>query len=262
MTRALRTSHGDFEEAEPAPALRPFVDRLWRRSTTSNEGAGVRILPDGCIDLIVDLAIGGVVAVGTMTRAVLYRPRGPSQLVAVRFRPGGAAPFLNVTADELTDRRVDAADAGCGWLEAARFAECSPSTAIRALERALLQRLARVGPPDPLVAHGVATLCGNGSPSVFTLARDVGLSRQHLTRLFKRHVGLSPKQLARVARLQRAIVRLQHGNGAADLAHAAAALGYFDQSHMIREFGDLAGVSPGLVARSRGSIYPIRSLFE
>jgi AraC-like DNA-binding protein len=263
MTRALRESfERDFEEAEPAPALRPFVDRLWRRSTATNEGPGVRILPDGCIDLIVDLETGGAVAVGTMTRAVLYRPRGPVQLVAVRFRPGGAAPFLNVTADELTDRRVDAADAGCGWLEAARFAECSPSIAIRALERALLQRLASVGPPDPLVAHGVATLCGNAPPSVFTLARDVGLSRQHLTRLFKRHVGLSPKQLARVARLQRAIVRLQHGKGAADLAHAAAALGYFDQAHMTREFGDLAGMGPGLASRSGGSIYPIRSLFE
>src|SRR5688572_29349677 len=104
MTRALRDNPEDrFQEFRPSPALRPFVDRLWTRSGAPPQGTAIRILPDGCIDLIVNLTTGGAVVVGTMTRAVAYVPEGPVQLVAVRFRPGGASPFLSVAADELTD---------------------------------------------------------------------------------------------------------------------------------------------------------------
>ncbi len=263
MTRALRDNALDrFEEFRPSPALRPFVDRLWTRAGAPPQGTAIRILPDGCIDLIVNLTTGGAVVVGTMTRAVAYVPEGPVQLVAVRFRPGGASPFLSVAADELTDRTVGSADAGCRWLEVARFAPRAPSAAVRALERALLRRLAGIGTPDPPVVHGVSALFGHAPPSISALARDLGLSRQHLNRIFKRHVGVSPKQLARVARLQRAVARLQQGTGATDLANTAVGLGYFDQAHMTREFSELAGVTPAVAARSRGSIYPIRSLFE
>jgi AraC-like DNA-binding protein len=263
MTRALLESPQDaFEELRPSPVLRPFVDRLWMRSGAPPEGTAIRILPDGCIDLIVNLTTGGAVVVGTMTRAVPYVPEGPVQLVAVRFRPRGASPFLSVAADELTDRTVDSADVGCRWLELVRFADGSPPAAARTLERALLQRLAGIGTPDPPVVHGVSALFGQAPPSISALARDLGLSRQHLNRIFKRHVGVSPKQLARVARLQRAVARLQQGTGATDLAHTAVGLGYFDQAHMTREFSELAGVTPAVAARSTGSIYPIRSLLE
>ena len=74
--------------------------------------------------------------------------------------------------------------------------------------------------------------------------------------MFRRHVGVSPKQLARVARLQRTLLALHD----VPLAQLASAAGYYDQAHMTNDFSELAGVTPA-EARDSVSIFPIRSLY-
>jgi AraC-like DNA-binding protein len=182
-------------------------------------------------------------------------------MVGVRFRPGGALPFFRVPAQELTDAMLESDEPAFRWLAPEQVFECTRvRDALGVLERSLLRRLQVIGPPDRVVAHAVATLSGPGAPPVATLASSVSWSRQHLGRVFRHHVGLSPKQFVRIARLQRAIGRLQRAP-AADLAQAAAALGYFDQAHMSRDFRELAGLTPGETASAGSSIRPIRSLF-
>jgi AraC-like DNA-binding protein len=56
-------------------------------------------------------------------------------------------------------------------------------------------------------------------------------------------VGVSPKWIIRRYRLHEAADRLANG-GAADLAELAAALGYYDQAHLTRDFTALVGKSP------------------
>jgi AraC-like DNA-binding protein len=249
-----------YRERAPHPALRPFVDRFWV-SVTDAAPPRRRILPDGCIDVLVDLARGWRVrAVGTMTRAALFDPRAPVRIAAVRFRPGGAVPFLGVAARELTDRTIACDEIGARWLASAPWGEAAgPAAAVDSLERLLLGRLASLPSPDPLVAHAVAALFGPAPPSIEALGRETGWSRQHLARAFRFHVGLGPKQLARVARLQRALADLQRGTGHG-LADAALRLGYFDQAHMARDFRALADLTPAEARAAAGSIFPIRSL--
>jgi AraC-like DNA-binding protein len=249
-----------YKELSPHPALRAFVDRFWLSSAEADAGPR-RILPDGCIDLLVDFTRDGyAVAVGTMTRAIVFHPRARVRTAAVRFRPGGAVPFLKVSADELTDRIIPCSEIGLRWLVPSALRGFAGLTATaRALERLLLDRLQEIPRPNPMVAHAVSSLFGPAPPSIEALSRELGWSRQYLGRAFRRYVGVNPKQLARAARLQRAVDELQHGRGAS-LAAAAADLGYFDQAHMAREFREMAGVTPGVAGASAGSIFPIRSL--
>jgi AraC-like DNA-binding protein len=256
-----------YRELLPHPALRPFVDRFWIL-TAAARAEPRRILPDGCIDVIVDVepdsdGFGHAAAVGTMTRAMLFHPRTRVCSAAVRFRPGGATPFLRIPAGELTDRVLDAVDAGARWLEAgAGNAPADPRGAVATLERRLLARLHAIAAPDRAVAHAIGRLFGAAPPPIAELGRELGWSRQHLARRFRAEIGVGPKQLARVARLQRAVDHLQRGaGGEVTLAGAAVDLGYFDQAHMARDFRELAGVAPRDVRAARGSIFPIRSLF-
>jgi AraC-like DNA-binding protein len=251
-----------YRERIPHRALQPFVDRFWTITPDPAVRAAPRcVLPDGCIDVMVDLADPGLLVVGTMTRALSVEAGALACLAAVRFRPGGAVPFLRIAAHELTDRSVEVGQLGLGWLEAAPLREPrDPAVVVGALERLLLERLAAVAAPDPLVAHAVRALFGPAPPSVEALARQVGWSRQHLRRVFRDQVGVGTKTLGRVARLQRAVDRLQRQR--IGLAAAAAGLGYFDQAHMTRDFRDLVGVSPVEVRGGAGSIFPIRSLLE
>jgi AraC-like DNA-binding protein len=246
-------------EVVPPPALRPFVDRFWVQTPP---GGGPRhILPDGCIDLLLNLGRGTASAVGTMTRAQVVGTGARFPVVAVRFRPGGATPFLGLDAHLLTDRVADGADLGLRWLRGLADRPTA-AAALDGLARALLLRLSSVEAPDPLVAHAVGALYGPAPPTVDALAREVGCSRQHLARALRRHVGVGGKTLARVARLQRAVDQLL-AHPRAGLAATAAAHGYFDQAHMTRDFRELAGLAPAqLRAAPPGSIFPIRSLLE
>lgn len=251
-----------YREILPHPALRGHVDRFWVRSGASaSPDATHRILPDGRLDVIVSLGDAPhAFVVGAMTRPHVTTAGATAHLAAIRFQPGGAAPFLGVRIDDFTDAHVDSADAGAGWLvREALEASGDVACAVRLLQRALLMRLSRTEAPDPLVGFAARALWVDAPPTIDTLARRVGWSRQHLRRSFAAHVGVGPKIFGRVARLQRALAQLREAPREA-LAAQAVALGYFDQAHMARDFRALCGVAPSAVAE--GSIFPMPQPFD
>jgi AraC-like DNA-binding protein len=86
-----------------------------------------------------------------------------------------------------------------------------------------------------------------GTGSMDGLAAHVGLSSRQLTTLFGREVGLPPKQVSRLMRFGYARQRLTAGvrrGVRPDLATIAADCGYYDQSHLDRDFAQFVGLSP------------------
>lgn len=81
--------------------------------------------------------------------------------------------------------------------------------------------------------------------SVETLADTLSVSRQHLALQFRQQVGITPKLFARICRFRRALALLRDPARDGDLAALAADCGYFDQSHLIRDFRDFADGTPG-----------------
>src|SRR5262245_42896257 len=80
-----------YTEIVPPADLAPYVDRLWLRTTVrGGPGRVHRVLPDGCLDVIVCADRGSAELVGAMTRAIEV-PDAPAEVVAVRFKPGTAA---------------------------------------------------------------------------------------------------------------------------------------------------------------------------
>jgi AraC-like DNA-binding protein len=253
-----------YREIEPMPCLRPFVDRFWVQtgSAAGQPGQTHRVLPDGCIDLIMGLdGEAKAKVVGTMTRAVEIPALGAVQLAAVRFRPGGAAPMLGIIAEALTDRTVPLEQLGIHRKDLGALGCAEPRSTERGiveLQRWLLARLPMRSGPDPGVRHAVSRLFSAIPPTTQGLAQELGWSRQHLRRRFLREVGIGPKEFARIARMQRAIAYLP--GCPFGLADAAVHLGYFDQAHLARDLRLLAGVSATAVRADPGSIFPIWSL--
>ena len=99
-------------------------------------------------------------------------------------------------------------------------------------------------PPAPEVVEAWrGIVASRGRVSVEAVAAHVGWSRRHLATRFRTEIGLSPKTAIRVIRFESAC-ELLTANGAASLADVAATAGFFDQSHLNREWSDLAGCSP------------------
>ena len=89
------------------------------------------------------------------------------------------------------------------------------------------------------------TLVGTGGTApIAGLADRIGWSRQHLSRRFTAEFGTGPKTAARIIRFERARRMLAGTPPSVSVAQVAAVCGYFDQSHLNRDFLELAGCSP------------------
>ncbi|SHM69563.1 helix-turn-helix transcriptional regulator [Cryptosporangium aurantiacum] len=167
--------------------------------------------------------------------------------VSVGLTPAGVRTLLGPEAGVLADEVVplDAVGGPRATRLADRIAELPdwPSR-VAALDAEFSARLraARTGPARIVDRAWHRLQDPAGRAPVGTLAAELGVSRRYLELEFRRRIGLSPKTVARVARLQRAVGALA---GPDATLGAATAAGYADQSHLSRETRALLGVTPG-----------------
>jgi AraC-like DNA-binding protein len=115
------------------------------------------------------------------------------------------------------------------------------------LDAFFLDRLDDALSPVPSVTRALGRLrASGGSVRVEALAAEIGCSNRHLVSGFREQVGISPKTLGRILRFQRAVSLAGTGPGWAEIAQRC---GYYDQAHLIRDFNQFAGSSPGDFAR-------------
>lgn len=244
----------------PAPPLSDFVERFWLCSDAPPHRRE-RILPSGTIELVINLLddeiriydpahpdrctrFAGAVLSGTYSRFFVIDPLQHASILGVHFRPGGAFPFLGMPAEELADTHVDLETLwgpSAAELRERLCGAATPAERFSLLEQALLARLCR--PPEHHGAVPVALGAFERNERVRDVAGLVGLSQRRFIQVFAAEVGLTPKLYGRVRRFQRA--RSLVGQAAApSWARIAVDCGYFDQSHLIRDFLAFSGLSP------------------
>jgi AraC-like DNA-binding protein len=241
-----------------SPALSPFV-ASFHYHESAFPAVVERILPSGQAHLMINLeedefrTYGGVDcrAVHRTKGAVLAGPHGRFTaidtreqrcLVAVEFKLGGVAAFLPMPASEACDRVVvldEVWGRGGGVLRDRLCEARTPADKFRVLEAVLLERMVRSW--DPAIAFAVCAL--ERGMAVAEVSSHVGLLPKAFVRHFRARVGLAPKRLSRVRRLQRIVGSVCHG-GDADWCLVAAEHGYADQAHLIHDFRDLTGITP------------------
>jgi AraC-like DNA-binding protein len=211
---------------------------LWTRTA---EGGEYRILPDGCMDVL--LIDGDLVVAGPDSHAWTgTAPRG-TRYAGIRFAPGAAPGFLGVPARELLNERVPLADL---W-SATRSRQLldrirsSPDPAV-----ALDVEVAKLvdEPPDRLISYVLRTVRGGllrGSAGVSKLAGTIGLSERQLHRRCLDAFGYGPKMLDRVLWMN---IALDHARAGLALADVAVLTGYADQAHFTRDVKALTGLPP------------------
>lgn len=228
-----------YREWAPPRELSPLIECLWTRSDDGGRDVAT-ILPDGCIDLIIDTLSGESFLVGTMTRP-LEVEAARRDLTAIRFRPGGATSFFSFSARSMRDQRLPLDTIWRSSEVADLVDELSDRDDLPGRLDLLMSRL-RVRERTPPGADRVLAAARlMRSLTVEQTASALGVSRQHLSRLSLEHVGVSPKRLARILRFREATNAVR--SGSSPLADLAVAAGYADQSHMNRDFREFAGTA-------------------
>lgn len=249
-----------YREIAPPPSLAGYVRCLWRMSAPSGGDVAEPVLPDGCMELVVNLAdpfvrheADGtsarqplVLLSGQLSRATRLQATGRLDLVGIRLQPWAGGALFPGTATPLRDQYVALADLaprlGDALVEAAGTPV--PGGAERAVF-SLIERHVGHAKAGRRAAAGLVRMAGTAArvPSVRELAAASGLSVRRVQMIFRDDVGLSPKQLLRINRLQR-VLALAQRDDRPSWARIAAEAGYFDQAHLLHDARAIAGATP------------------
>ncbi len=187
----------------------------------------------------------GSFAAGLFAGPVTIDSFGASSCIQVNFTPLGARRFFRMPMTELTDRMVpldDLLGAEGAALRNVLGNAYDWDARFDIAEAFVLQRLAGAEAPSPEIAWAFDRIAATGGRArIASIAEGIGWSRKHLVRRFAGEVGLGPKSVSRIVRLNRAIAAARGGSRWAGIA---VDCGYADQAHMVREFRELAGTSP------------------
>jgi AraC-like DNA-binding protein len=254
-----RLAYLGFQLITPGELLRPYVRSYWyfRRETPLSMYHEEFMHPTGGFGVVFNfgdrLRLDGQAVtepifldgVNTVSRKLGFA--GHVELMSVRFYEGGAYPFLGVPLHELRNALplLDAlADPTLLTLHARLHEASSLPARIALLEEWLIGRLQLGKTRSAIIPASLARLReGSKGDAIPELSQGLAISQRQLERLYQSQVGMSPKQYAQLIRVETARLALKQMNGQTTTT-LAAALGYYDQSHFIREFGAVIGLTP------------------
>jgi len=248
-----------YSETKPHGFAEHFVKVYWELSYSLNEMSGPEpVLPNGCVEIIFDFRdrfmtyhSGNVaeiqprsIVAGQLTSRLVIGPSGETDMFGVRLRSESAFSMLGISMFEIRDQIVDLHDV-IGAAENELFEKLAAANGfnerIAVFEKYLFTLKTR--PVNTELTECVSVLRStNGAKQIAHCAVDLRWSERRLERAFNEQIGLSPKLFARILRFQSLLASADKDNSAL-LDHAFAA-GYYDQSHMIRDFRSFAGVTP------------------
>jgi AraC-like DNA-binding protein len=196
---------------------------------------------------------------GQITTAIVLQPSATMNVWGIRLHPWAAGAFLGVPAAELRDRVISLGElSGSLARELNQAGErIGDDEHFDFLVQALTAHLSSMARPDARMSQLVDYVVGgNVDYSVRGLATEVGLSAPRVDGMFRSHVGLSPKQLLRITRFQRAL-SLRRTMPSLSWAAIALRAGYYDQAHLAHQARTISGVAATDLLRISGGLTEI-----
>ena len=253
----------NYAEARPSRQLTSFIKCFWTLEYSGSSGSAVPaepVLPDGCPEIVFNLSDRflrlhagkedlqpSALFAGQMSSSISIRPTGNVRLFGVRFWPAGAFPLVRYPLSEFTDQIVEfgVACPGAGSDVENKIQDAgSFSSQVAAFETFFSEQLGLRGEGDQITSKACEwILARQGLDTVSNIAHQIGVSERRLERRFKRSVGLSPKTFSRIVRFQTVVNAVQQSSDA-NLLDTALSFGYYDQSHLIRDFKEFSGGTP------------------
>ena len=249
-----------YHEYQPPSELSPWIKLYWVFESRSNASVPETIVADGFPELIIHFrspfseldCVGQpqtqsvAVACGQLTKPLVLHSALDAGMIGIRFQPSGMAPFLSTSMQSLTDARVPAEDlfGDVDRLIDEVVKSTSDVQRIAACNRFLIRGL-RSERDHPWMRRALDVIqLKHGQITVESLATLVGRSRRSLELTFQREVGATPKMYCRITRFRHILEAVSEADPSMNWVQFALESGYFDQSHLIRDFQRFAGNSP------------------
>lgn len=259
-----------FQQSQPTAPLNGLIEKIWDWDMPPQSRRFERVLPLPGAALIINLhedetrvyaddetractRSSGAILGGPMQRSQIIDTAEQVRVIGVVFRTGGARAFTGEDLSSTAGRDIDLHDlfgADAGRLRQRLLNTDAAVDRLALLERWLQRRL-QPSAINPAIDHAVALL--NNVPQVHripAIARTISLSERRFVQVFRRQVGMAPKQYARLMRF-RAVIEHAHKQSFVDWSAVAVDCGYCDQAHLCHEFRQFAGITPTAFMQQR-----------
>ncbi len=263
-----------YQEYAPDASLRQFVECYWSAKADHPPFQQQEsLIPDGTIELMFNFGdpyfqlfngqkelVKGSHLIGIRKQSLWISQQSHQDFFCVRFKLGGAYPFLRVPTNQLHSS-ITSIHAFLGTdfseLEEELYELQANEKRVARMNAFLLQKLQDgLSPKQELVNEAIVLMAKDENASIQSTCRQVQSNYKTLERHFKTVVGLNPRELRAIRRFNRA-VHLMYSCQFNTLTAVAYAAGYFDQSHFIREFKRLADMSPKQFLRKQFTIVQV-----
>jgi AraC-like DNA-binding protein len=262
-----------YERWTPPAPLDRFIQNLWYWEAGEAPGhAKDTIMASAHMGILINLGadelfwyggekfhiqskLRGIALCGTHAKNFAIDALQP-KMMGVRFQPGGAWPFFGPTGLDFYNNHISLEDFWGGNRAHSLHMRLVETPGIAGKFKVLLNALLEHA-PRPLEHSAAVSMALQRferaplSSRVKKTADDADLSQKKFIRHFTQEVGFTPKLYLRVARFQKLLQKVCD-MPTVDWAPLAAAHGYYDQPHLIRDFREFCGFTPTQYLAMRG----------
>lgn len=253
----------NYQTFQPQPDLESLVKCYWTLEVPmETDPQRQRIIPDGCIEMIFILGDDvkryttkndfiiqpRAMVLGQIIEPFFVEPTGYVNSFACRFYPYGFTSFVTAPIKNLANRETSLellfGKKPAKELEQKIIHATDTKNRIQIVEDFLLSKLKNQATIDSIVKSTIdILLLTKGTTPIKSIIKNDLTKRRRLERKFFKQVGMSPKQLGKVIRLQTALKMLlnQQTESLAKIAYESE---YYDQAHFIKDFKEFTGTTP------------------
>lgn len=246
--------HFRLERFLPSIELQQFIKHYWivEWELAEDKTHIQEVIPNPCVNLVIES--GRTFFYGPATRKYSYQLNSKGRVFGIKFKPGGFFPWYRQSISKLIDHPLPAEEifsVPCEELESTFL-----NTAAEHMEliSRMNEALSALLPPEDKLTGLAEQMTEyirlhHEITRVDHVCEQFNMNKRTLQRMFKQYVGISPKNVIKLYRLQNAAEALDHGQ-AVNTLELSLALGYHDQSHFIKDFKTIVGQTPEAYTRS------------
>lgn len=239
-----------YTEFLPEIRLQKFIYCYWQLKTTQKltEQFNYRVVADGCIDIYFELDNPKENYVMGFCRKFTEFPLDNSfNYVGVRFLPTMFPQLFKINATELSNRyeHLHSVVPHLSSFISTRFNQTQQREDIKTLlDNHFLELIAKTTFDNDNRLYGALEIILKNF-GVVEIEKDLntGISPRQLRRLFEFYIGDTAKTFSNVVRFQN-ILKAKPSNQSLRKNKLFFDVGYYDQSHFIKEFKNFYGVTP------------------
>ncbi|MDP5276002.1 helix-turn-helix transcriptional regulator [Chengkuizengella axinellae] len=224
-----------------------FVKHFWRVSwdLLDKEPFMQEVIPNPCVNLVIEQNKTGIF--GPAKNKFSYLVEGKGQVFGVKFKPGGFYPFLKKAVSDLSNRPLDVKSVfniDSQTFEKSILSHNNEHAMVEYVEKIIRAKLPEENKNVTFINEIIDYICENQEVTKVDQVCDYHhINKRKLQRIFQQYVGVSPKWVIKLYRLQNAAEMIDQ-NVTHNWLDLSINLGYYDQSHFIKDFKTITGKTP------------------